>query len=245
MAAPGLELQDLRFGRGSWQVAFDLAVPAGSLAALIGASGAGKSTLLALVGGFEAPASGTICIGGTDVTGLAPARRPVTTLFQDHNLFAHLSAVRNVGLGLDPGLRLDAAQWDQASAALARVGLAGMEARLPRELSGGERQRVALARSLVRARPLLLLDEPFAALGPALRHEMLDLVDGLRRETGITVVMVSHEPEDARRVADMTAFMHEGRILEAGPTAVLLDRPRHAALADYLGVPFSPSPDAG
>ncbi len=240
MAAPGLELQDLRFGRGSWQVVFDLAVPAGSFAALIGASGAGKSTLLSLVGGFETPASGIIRIAGKDVTTLPPAQRPVTTLFQDHNLFAHLDAAANVGLGLDPGLRLDATQKARVAEALTRVGLAGMERRLPRELSGGERQRVALARSLVRDRPLLLLDEPFAALGPALRRDMLDLVDTLRRETGITVVMVSHEPADARRVAAITAFMHEGRILTAGPTAEVLDHPAHPALADYLGVSAEP-----
>lgn len=245
MAAPGLELQDLRFGRGSWQVAFDLSVPSGVLAALIGASGAGKSTLLALVGGFETPVSGSIRIGGADVTALPAAQRPVTTLFQDHNLFAHLSAAQNVGLGLDPGLRLDAAQKARVADALARVGLAGMDRRLPRELSGGERQRVALARSLVRARPLLLLDEPFAALGPALRRDMLDLVDTLRRETGTTVVMVSHEPADARRVAEITAFMHEGRIVTQGPTAEVLDRPAHPALADYLGVPSEGSSSSG
>ena len=242
MDAPGLELENLRYGRGSWHVAFDLTVPAGAFAALVGASGAGKSTLLALVGGFETPSSGTIRIGGRDVTALPPARRPVTTLFQDHNLFAHLTAAQNVGLGLDPGLRLDAAQKAKAGEALARVGLAGMEQRLPGELSGGERQRVALARSLARARPLLLLDEPFAALGPALRRDMLALVDTLRRETGITVVMVSHEPDDARRVADLTAFMHEGRILAAGPTADVLDRPTHPAVADYLGVSPSAPP---
>ena len=244
MAAPGLELQDLRFGRGSWQVVFDLTVPRGALAALIGASGAGKSTLLALVGGFETPTAGRVLIDGADVTGLAPARRPVTTLFQDHNLFAHLNAADNVGLGLDPGLRLDAAQKARVEEALVRVGLAGMAQRLPRALSGGERQRVALARSLVRARPLLLLDEPFAALGPALRRDMLDLVDTLRRETGITVVMVTHEPADARRIADLTAFMHEGRILTAGPTASVLDRPGDPALADYLGV-ADPAPSPG
>ncbi len=245
MAAPGLELQDLHFGRGSWQVVFDLAVPAGAFAALIGASGAGKSTLLALVGGFETPASGSIRIDGVDITGLAPAQRPVTTLFQDHNLFAHLDAAQNVGLGLDPGLRLDAAQKAKVSQALAHVGLGGMDRRLPRELSGGERQRVALARSLVRARPVLLLDEPFAALGPALRRDMLDLVDALRRETGITVVMVSHEPADARRVADITAFMHEGRILAQGDTDTVLDSPDHPALADYLGVAPSEGSTSG
>ncbi|MGY8997495.1 MAG: thiamine ABC transporter ATP-binding protein, partial [Alphaproteobacteria bacterium] len=97
-------------------------------------------------------------------------------------------------------------------------------------------QRVAIARSLVRQRPLLLLDEPFAALGPALRRDMLDLVDALRHDTGMTVVMVSHDPADARRVADITAFLHDGAIVALGPTATLLDNPDVPALAEYLGV---------
>ncbi len=236
MAAPGLELEGLCFGRGEWQVTFDLRVPAGAFAALIGASGAGKSTLLALVGGFEQPLSGAIRVDGVDIGGLPPARRPITTLFQDHNLFAHLDAARNVGLGLDPGLRLDAAQHRKVAWALEHVGLDGLAARLPAQLSGGERQRVALARSLVRARPLLLLDEPFAALGPALRRDMLDLVDRLRREQGMTVVLVSHQPDDARQIADLTAFVHEGHIAAIGPSAELLDHPSPGPLADYLGV---------
>ena len=172
MDVTGLELSGVRFGYGDWQVTYDLAVPSGSFAALLGASGAGKSTLLSLVAGFERPTAGAIGVQGKDVTNLAPAERPVTTLFQEHNLFPHLTALQNIGLGIDPSLRLTSTQKSDISAALERVGLAGMEARLPRELSGGERQRVAIARSLVRQRPLLLLDEPFAALGPALRRDM-------------------------------------------------------------------------
>ena len=240
MVAPGLQLDAVRFGRKGWRVAFDLAVPAGACAALIGASGAGKSTMLALVGGFETALGGTVRIDGEDMTGIAPSRRPVTTLFQDHNLFAHLTAAQNVGLGLDPGLRLDAARKREVAAALDRVGLAGKLRRRPAELSGGERQRVALARSLARARPLLLLDEPFAALGPALRRDMLDLVDELRRERGTTVVLVSHDPEDARRIADLTAFLHDGRIHDLGATAELLASPGTGPLGDYLGAGEEP-----
>lgn len=102
--------------------------------------------------------------------------------------------------------------------------------------SSGERQRVAIARSLVRSRPLLLLDEPFAALGPALRRDMLDLVADLGRDNAMTVVMVSHDPADAWRVADRTAFIHDGTIAVCGPTPEILDRPEHPALVDYLGV---------
>ncbi|MBT6510698.1 MAG: ATP-binding cassette domain-containing protein, partial [Rhodospirillaceae bacterium] len=120
--------------------------------------------------------------------------------------------------------------------ALERVGLAGKEQRLPRNLSGGERQRVAIARALVMRRELLLLDEPFAALGPALRRDMLDLVDTLRRDTGMTVVMVSHDPGDARRVAQTTAFVHEGHILASSPTGELLDDRSIPELVEYLGL---------
>ena len=120
---------------------FDLRVARGECVAVIGPSGAGKSTLLALIAGFEMPESGRILIAGEDVTGLPPARRPVTSLFQEHNLFPHLSAAANVGLGVDPGLRLDDAARARVSAALDQVGLAGFEARLPAQLSGGERQR--------------------------------------------------------------------------------------------------------
>ncbi len=236
MFAPGLELRGLRFARGDWDVACDLAVARGAFAALIGASGAGKTTLLALTAGFEEPAAGTVLVNGRDVTGLAPAERPITTLFQEHNLFAHLDAWRNVALGVDPGLRLSAEQRAEVMEALARVGLEGKERRLPRALSGGERQRVAIARALVMRRSLLLLDEPFAALGPALRRDMLDLVDRLRRDTGMTVLMVSHDPADARRAAGATTFVHDGRILASGPTAALLDDPGVPELADYLGI---------
>src|SRR5262249_51735110 len=159
----------------------------GECLAIIGPSGAGKTTLLSLLAGFEHAEGGLILIEGRDVTRLGPAERPVSMVFQEHNLFAHLTVAANVGLGIHPGLRLAADDRARVSAALAQVGLAGMESRLPSQLSGGERQRVALARTLVRNRPVLLLDEPFVALGPALRRDMLDLVNALRAARGLTV----------------------------------------------------------
>ena len=150
-------------------------VDASSITAMIGPSGSGKSTLLNLVAGFETPRSGRVLIGGRDVTALPPSARPVSMVFQENNLFAHLDVEKNVGLGRSPALRLTAEDRRAVAEALSRTGLAGKEKRLPRELSGGERQRVALARVLVRDRPVLLLDEPFASLGPALRDDMLEL----------------------------------------------------------------------
>ena len=229
-----LELTGVRFRYEDMTMQFDLRVAAGECLAVIGPSGAGKSTLLALIAGFELPEAGGIRIDGRNMAGLAPARRPVTSLFQEHNLFPHLSLADNVGLGLDPGLALDAGRRAKVAEALARVGLAGFEARMPGQLSGGERQRAALARSLVRNNPLLLLDEPFAALGPAQRREMLDLVNTLARDRGFTVLFVSHQPDDARHAAGRTIFIETGRILADGPTAVLFAAPV-GPLAAYLG----------
>ena len=230
-----LEVEGLTFRYEDMRMAFDLALARGHCLALLGPSGAGKSTLLSLIAGFERPLAGRVLIGGADVTGWKPADRPVTSLFQEHNLFAHLNAADNVGLGLDPGLRLDAAQRRIVAEALARVGLEGLEKRRPAQLSGGQRQRVALARSLVREKPLLLLDEPFSALDPGLRLEMLDLVRQLQGERGLTVVMVSHNPQDALRIAGETAFIHDGRVLAAGPTRQLLAAREPAELRAFLG----------
>ena len=230
-----LQLEGVCFRYEDMEMRFDLSVGSGECVAVIGPSGAGKSTLLALVAGFERPLAGRILIAGRDATRDRPAARPVTSLFQEHNLFPHLTAAENVGLGLDPGLRLDAAGEAKVREALAHVGLAGLEARLPAQLSGGERQRVALARSLARNRPLLLLDEPFAALGPAQRREMLDLMNALARDRGFTVLFVSHQPEDARHAAGRTIFVKDGRILCDGPTADLFTPPLPPALAAYLG----------
>lgn len=214
---------------------FALAVPAGAFLAIIGPSGSGKTTLLNLIAGFDRPVSGAVRLFGVDVTGTAPADRPVTMLFQDNNLFAHLDVAANIGLGVDPGLRLSAADRARVDAALDEVGLTGLQKRLPAQLSGGERQRVALARCLVRDRPILLLDEPFAALGPRMRHDMLDLVDRIRVAHALTVAMVTHNPADARRNASMTAFVRDGSIRRLGTTSDLLDAPEDPELTAYLG----------
>ena len=239
MSGVAIELEQAGFryregGRDNAML-FDLSVAAGASLAIIGPSGAGKSTLLSLIAGFDRPSSGRVLIGGVDVTATEPAARPVSMVFQDNNLFAHLDAWTNVALGLSPRLNLTDVQRMSVETALGRVGLGGFGKRLPGELSGGERQRVALARALVRQRPILLLDEPFAALGPAQRKQMIGLLAGLHRETGMTLVVVTHQPDDARGLAEQTAFLDGGRIVAVRPTDVLLAARDIPALRDYLG----------
>ncbi len=214
---------------------FDAAFPPRSLTAVIGPSGSGKSTLLNLIAGFETPLSGRVLIGGADVTVLPPDRRPVSMIFQDNNVFAHLDLWRNVALGISPSLALEPAQRRQVDAALEDVGLGALGRRLPGEVSGGERQRVAVARALLRDRPVLLLDEPFAALGPALRNGMLDLVKAMQQARGLTAIMVTHQPEDAARAASHTAYLENGRIVALRPTAELFAATDIPGLAQYLG----------
>ncbi|TIW68103.1 MAG: ATP-binding cassette domain-containing protein, partial [Mesorhizobium sp.] len=201
-----------------------------------GPSGSGKSTLLNLVAGFEAPRSGRVLIDGSDVSAAPPSARPVSMVFQENNLFAHLSVERNVGLGRSPSLGLGEADHAAIAEALARVGLAGKERRLPRELSGGERQRVALARVLVRDRPVLLLDEPFASLGPALRDDMLDLLANVHAERQMTVLFVTHQPEDARRIGQDMVFLDNHTVAATGTAADFFDGSGPDAFRRYVGM---------
>jgi len=219
---------------GSFRLGADLTVDTGRKVAVIGPSGAGKTTLIEAIAGFLPLSQGRILWQGRDISRDAPGARPVAMLFQDGNLFPHLSVAQNVGLGLRPDLKLDVAQQVVVGQAIDRVGLPGMGARKPAELSGGQQSRAALARVLVQNRPLLLLDEPFAALGPALKTEMLDLVAGLVAETGATLLMVSHDPNDARRIADQVILVTDGQAHPPQATGELLDNPP-PALRAYLG----------
>ncbi|NVK12859.1 MAG: ATP-binding cassette domain-containing protein [Rhodobacteraceae bacterium] len=229
-----LRLETCRIMNGDYAVEADLEIAAGACVAVIGPSGAGKSTLVEAVAGFLPVTRGRILWSGAELTRQAPGKRPVAMLFQDGNLFPHLTVAQNVGLGLHANLRLSASEWSRVDAALERVGLGGMGARKPAALSGGQQSRVALARVLVQGRDILLLDEPFAALGPALKAEMLDLVAELARESGATVLMVSHDPNDARRIADQVVLVADGKAHPPQQTAELLDNPP-PALKAYLG----------
>jgi thiamine transport system ATP-binding protein len=230
-----LTLEGTRIVQDDFSLEANWSVAAGERVAIIGPSGGGKSTLLLTIAGFVPLTAGRISWAGQDMAPLAPGDRPLSLLFQDQNLLPHLTVAQNLGLGLDPALKLTADQYDQIDLALVRVGLADMGARKPGSLSGGQQGRAALARALLRARPMLLLDEPFAALGPALKAEMLDLVAEVAGANGATVLMVTHDPSDAKRFADQTVLVADGIAHPPQPTARLFDNPP-SALAAYLGV---------
>jgi thiamine transport system ATP-binding protein len=223
-------------GAYDWQgfhLALDFAVPRGSITAILGPSGAGKSTLLNIIAGFESLTAGHIKLAGVDHTSTIAAQRPVSLVFQDNNAFAHMIARDNVALGISPSLGLNAAQWATVDAALAEVGIAQLAARKPGDMSGGERQRIALARVLVRQKPILLLDEAFAALGPALRRDMLALVKAMQKAQNLTVLMVTHQPEDAKAIADHVIFVSDG-VVHAPQSLQQFRNSKNQSIKDYL-----------
>lgn len=235
-----LEFDNLRLTQadpkhGDFTLSADFSVPQGARVAVIGPSGAGKSTLLSLIGGFEAPDHGRISWRGRDITHEPPAKRPMAHLFQDNNLFAHMSAAENVGLGIRPNLRLSRKEQERVFAALASVGLSGMEARRPGELSGGQQSRVALARVLVQEHPLILLDEPFSALGPAMRGEMIDQAIEVSKRLSATTLMVTHDIADVDRFAEIVIWVEEGQCAPPRDWEEMkADPPK--GLREYIGV---------
>ena len=228
----GLRL-DLSLTQGSFRLRADLTIPQGAQVAVLGGSGEGKSSLLLALAGFL-PVQGQILWQGAAIQGLEPGARPVAMLFQDQNLFPHLTLMQNLGLALNPGLRLTEAQRARVCEVLERLGLGGLESRRPAALSGGQQGRAALGRVLLQNRPILALDEPFAALGPALKVDLLALVAELATEAGTTVLMVTHDPEDARRFASHVVLVHDGIADPPVETAAIFADPP-PALKAYLG----------
>ena len=191
---------------------FNLSVNAGERVAIIGESGAGKSTLLNLIAGFEFPHQGEIWLNDKNHTRSAPYERPVSMLFQENNLFPHLSVQQNLALGLKPSLKLTALEQEKIEQVACSVGLGDYLQRLPNSLSGGQKQRVALTRCLLRDKPILLLDEPFSALDQKLRVEMLALIAKLCDEKDLTLLLVTHQPSELIGSIDQVLVVENGQI---------------------------------
>ncbi|WP_281981299.1 ATP-binding cassette domain-containing protein [Thalassorhabdomicrobium marinisediminis] len=228
-----LTLDKVTFMNGGFPLAADFTIDAHSVVAVIGPSGAGKSTLLGGIAGFHEQVAGRLTWRGAAIGALPPAQRPVAMLFQDNNLFPHLTVLQNVALALGPSLRPDAGAQARIIDMLAQVGLEGLAERKPAALSGGQQSRAALARALLQDRDLMLMDEPFSALGPALKDRMLDLSVELAKAAGRTVVMVTHDPDDAVRVADTIVGVAAGRAFAPQPAQDFLRNPPEAFI-DYL-----------
>lgn len=229
-----LKFEQAQIANGEFLLSADFALPQG-ITAVIGPSGGGKSTLLGAIAGFAQVTSGGVLWDKRNITHDAPGERPVATLFQDQNLFGHLSIAQNLGLALRPTLRLTANERDQVEAALKDVGLTGLSARRPAELSGGQQSRAALARLLLQNRPVALLDEPFAALGPGLKSDMLELAADRLNARDVTTLFVTHNPEDVQGMAPHTILVANGMAYPPSPTEELLSNPPEA-LRSYLGI---------
>ena len=236
MSAVTIDRLSKRYGTAMAVDGISLQVQAGEFVALLGPSGCGKTTTLRMVAGFIEPTSGTVDIGGRDVTRLPPYCRNTGMVFQSYALFPHMSVEQNVAFGLE----MRRVPKDDISArvrqALGRVRLDRYSDRMPRELSGGQQQRVALARALVIEPEVLLLDEPLSNLDAKLRHEMRTEIRQLQQSLGLTAIFVTHDQEEAMAVADRLVVMNAGRIEQVGSPATVFERPATRFVADFVGV---------
>ncbi len=223
-----------RFGTVTAVDQASLCVARGEVVALLGPSGCGKTTLLRLIAGFEQPDAGTVTIGGRDVAGsdawVAPEARRVGMVFQDYALFPHLTVEGNVGFGLARRER-----GSRVPELLAIVGLDGLGRRYPHELSGGQQQRVALARALAPAPELVLLDEPWSNVDPFLRETLRAEVAEIIRPLGVTVLLVTHDREEAFSLADRIALMRNGQVVQEGTAEELYFAPASRWAAEFVG----------
>ena len=213
----------------------DLEIGSGEFFSMLGPSGSGKTTVLRLIAGFDLPTSGTISLGGEDVTTKAPFDRDVNTVFQDYALFDHLSVVENVEYGLRVRKVSKPQRRSRALEALAKVHLADFADRKPAQLSGGQRQRVALARAIVVEPKILLLDEPLGALDLKLREKMQIELKQLQRELGITFIFVTHDQDEALTLSDRIAVFNAGKIEQIGSPQELYEKPASEFVARFIG----------
>jgi iron(III) transport system ATP-binding protein len=237
MRAAAIELRNVtkRYGQVTAVADVSFAIAAGTLVTILGPSGCGKTTILRMLAGLELPSAGTIRIGGDDVTLLPAAERDVSMVFQSYALFPHMTVLENVRYGLVVSGRSKSQADERARAALATVGLSGLDARLPSELSGGQQQRVAVARALVLEPSVLLFDEPLSNLDARLRRQMREEIRELQQRLRLTVVYVTHDQSEALAVSDRIIVMNKGGIAQEGAPRELYERPRDAFVAAFMG----------
>lgn len=214
-------------------ISANLSLESDKIYAIIGPSGAGKSTFLNLISGFSEISSGSILWNEQEISGLPPSKRNISILFQDNNLFPHLSVWRNLALAVSHWPKISNDDEGKLRSVISEVGIQGLESRKPSQLSGGQQSRVALARVLLQRNKILLLDEPFAALGPSLKDQMLELIEKIAKKRGLLVLMVTHDPADANKIASQTIVVKNNKVHPPLDTNKALD-PINGPLADYL-----------
>lgn len=234
---PALELCDVSKSFGAVQALqpLNLSIPEGEMLAVLGPSGCGKTTTLRIVAGFEGPDTGSVMIGGRDVTALPPNKRSLGMVFQNYSLFPHMTVGENVAFGLRMRGQGAAERDRRVRAMLDMVRLAGFEDRGIHQLSGGQQQRIALARALAPGPRLLLLDEPLGALDKNLREGMQFELRQIQRELGITSILVTHDQEEALTMSDRVAVMSQGAVVQSGPPTEVYDTPHTRFVAEFLG----------
>ena len=214
-------------------ISANLSLESDKIYAVMGPSGAGKSTFLNLISGFSEISSGSILWNKKEISDLPPSKRNISILFQDNNLFPHLSVWRNLALAVSHWPKISNDDEDKLNSVISEVGIHGLESRKPSQLSGGQQSRVALARVLLQKNKILLLDEPFAALGPSLKDQMLELIKKIARKRGLLVLMVTHDPADANKIASQTIVVKNNKVYPPLNTKKALD-PIKGPLVDYL-----------
>ena len=214
-------------------ISANLSLESDKIYAIIGPSGAGKSTFLNLISGFSEISSGSISWNEKEISDLPPSKRNISILFQDNNLFPHLSVWRNLALAVSHWPKISNDDEGKLRSVISEVGIQGLESRKPSQLSGGQQSRVALARVLLQRNKILLLDEPFAALGPSLKDQMLELIEKIAKKRGLLVLMVTHDPADANKIASQTIVVKNNNVHPPLDTKKALD-PINGPLADYL-----------
>jgi len=213
----------------------DIEVGAGEFFSLLGPSGCGKTTTLRLVAGFEQPTAGRILVGDDDVTSMRPAKRPLNMVFQDYALFPHLTVGDNIAFGLKIKRLGRNETTERVAEVLGTMRLEGLADRRPAQLSGGQRQRVALARALAPAPELVLLDEPWSNVDPFLRESLRGEVTDIMRPLGVTVLLVTHDREEAFSLADRVALMRDGTVVQEGTAEQLYFAPASRWAAEFVG----------
>lgn len=208
-----IKLEHVTYHYHQEKMQFSLSIKKQERVAILGPSGAGKSTLLSLIAGFICQNSGQIFLDGQNASNMNPSQRPIAMLFQENNLFTHLTVHQNIALGLNPSLRLTNEQKNKLTSLASKVGIINQLNRYPHQLSGGQKQRVAITRCLLQERPILLLDEPFSSLDSALRRNMLILVDEICEKYQLTLIMATHNMDDVQNITPRSIVIKKGHII--------------------------------